>query len=168
MISNRGPKSIRFLFKQHLPVALNFDCRLALPAGTIAAVDPSFGNMVDPAGCGEWLSWTNSEGTMIPPDEVPPSTDRLRETIDFKELPERRFGVRNQRTGATLEMQFSREVFPCVWLFLPYGGRRDIYTSVLEPCTNWPKNMNDALEYGQCAALNASEVLDTTISVELS
>ena len=55
-----------------------------------------------------------------------------------------------------------------VWLFLSYGGWRDIYTAVLEPCTNMPKDLADAVRLGQSARLTPGEEFVTTVSVTLS
>lgn len=64
-------------------------------------------------------------------------------------------------------MAFDRQAVPYLWLFLSYGGWRNTYTAVLEPCTNMPKDLADAVRAGQSARLMPGEVFATTVSVSL-
>jgi hypothetical protein len=64
-------------------------------------------------------------------------------------------------------MEFDRAQLPYLWLFLSYGGWRDVYTAVLEPCTNVPKDLKEAVRRGQSAWLAPGEEFTTTTIVRL-
>ena len=51
---------------------------------------------------------------------------------------------------------------------MDFGGWRGHYVAVVEPCTNWPKELAKAAEAGRCAALKSGEFLETSVEVELS
>jgi hypothetical protein len=53
---------------------------------------------------------------------------------------------------------------PFLWLFLSYGGWRDCYTAVLEPCTNMPKDLAEAVRTGQSARLDAGAFFQTQVA----
>ena len=65
-------------------------------------------------------------------------------------------------------MEFDAERLPFVWLFLTYGGWRDLYTAVLEPCSNMPKDLQEAVRLGQSARLEPGEEFETAVTVTLS
>ncbi len=83
-------------------------------------------------------------------------------------LPESWCGVDNPEHGASLRMLFDDGTFPFVWLFLSYGGWRDTYTAVLEPCTNLPKDLTEAVRLGQSASLAPGEEFVTRVTVRLT
>jgi hypothetical protein len=68
---------------------------------------------------------------------------------------------------ASLRMDYDAGRFPYVWLFLSYGGWRETYTAVLEPCTNRPKDLTRAVELGQSARLSPGEEFVTSVTVRL-
>jgi hypothetical protein len=55
-----------------------------------------------------------------------------------------------------------------VWLFLAYGGWRwSVCAAVLEPRSNLPKDLSEAVRLGQAARLEPGEEFSTEISVTL-
>jgi hypothetical protein len=56
---------------------------------------------------------------------------------------------------------------PFVWLFLTYGGWRNLYTAVLEPCTNMPKDLSEAARVNQSAKLDPGKEFKTKIKIKL-
>ena len=59
--------------------------------------------------------------------------------------------------GATLRIHFDRSVLPFTFLFLAYGGWRDCYTAVLEPCTNMYKDLAASVRAGYPARLEPGD-----------
>ena len=53
-------------------------------------------------------------------------------------------------------------------VILTYGGWRDHFTAVLEPCTNMPKDLETARRAGACAHLEPGEPLECTVRVDLA
>jgi hypothetical protein len=76
--------------------------------------------------------------------------------------------VRDTEAGARLRLHFPREVFPYTWLFMTFGGWRDLYTVILEPCTNMPEDLNEAPRQGRCASLAPGATLACAVRVEFS
>jgi hypothetical protein len=50
---------------------------------------------------------------------------------------------------------------------MTFGGWRGLYTVVLEPCTNLPKDLATACRAGRCASINPGAALETTVVAEL-
>ena len=48
------------------------------------------------------------------------------------------------------------------------GGWRDCYTAVLEPCTNLPKDLTEAVRAGTSARLAPGETFRTSVAVALT
>ena len=60
---------------------------------------------------------------------------------------------------------YDTKVFPYQWYFASYGGFLNHYTVILEPCTNMPMSVNDAIDIKQSAMLNSGETLTTTVHI---
>ena len=149
-----------FLFKQHLPVAVTPACRLTLPGGRIEPVDSSFGTILtgsDPC------DWPGRRDLRV----IPPPSSQAREFVYVRDLPASWCGVDDHTHNASLRMEYDGQVMPFVWLFLSYGGWRDVYTAVLEPCTNMPKDLESAARLGQSAVLQPGGVFATSVTVRL-
>ena len=150
-----------FLFKQHLPVQVTTACRLMLPGGRVEPVDPSFGTILTAA---DPCAWPGRGDLSV----IPPATEQAREFVYVRDLPAAWCGVDDHEHHAALRMEYDGRSMPFVWLFLSYGGWRDVYTAVLEPCTNLPKDLATAARLGQSAALPPGGVFATSVTVRLS
>lgn len=166
-IRSREREPFHFLFKQHLPVSVTPECRLALPGGRVSPVDPTFGTLLPAGHAFDWPVLRSQEQT-VDMRSIRPASDRTREFVYVDALPDGWCGVDDIRNGASLRMQFDISMLPFVWLFITYGGWRDLYTVVLEPCTNMPKNLGDAVRRGQSARLVADQEFTTRINIQLS
>lgn len=153
-----------FLFKQHLPVELSPGCRLVVPGGTVTPVDPDFGNLLATAEPGAWPATTAPAGDL---SMVLPPTSRTREFVYVSALAAGWCGVDDPANGASLRFRFDQRRLPYLWLFLTYGGWRDCHTAVLEPCTNLPKDLTEAVRRGQSALLTPGIPFETEVSVTL-
>ena len=162
-IRNTASTGMHFLFKQHLAVALAAGDRIDLPGGVVTAVDRDFSTRIDHSVTFRWPHSSPAVDLSI----APPPEQRHREFVYVAELPEPWCGVTDAVTGASLRMHYSAAALPFVWLFMTYGGWRDLYTAVLEPCTNMPKDLNEALRTNRCAFLPAGDSFETAVRVEL-
>jgi hypothetical protein len=61
--------------------------------------------------------------------------------------------------------QYDQQVFPYQWWFASYGGFLGHYTAILEPCTNMPLSVNDALAKQQSASLLPGATLHTSVKI---
>lgn len=166
-IRSRESSPFHFLFKQHFPVRLTPECRLRLPGGRVQAVDPAFSTLVDTAGEFEWPLGQNA-GERVDMQVVPPASSGLREFLYLRDLPAGWCGVDDRAAGASLRMSFDVRQLPYLWLFLAYGGWRDCYTAVLEPCSNLPKDLDEAVRLGQSARLAPGQEFRTRVCATLT
>ncbi len=159
-------EAFHFLFKQHLPLQLTDGCRLALPGGRVMPVDPAFGTIVRGAGESVWPVGEGGDGhgdlrTVLP------ASSAAREFVYVRDLPAGWCGADDLERGASIRMTFDRAAMPYVWLFLTYGGWRNLHTAVLEPCTNLPKDLAEAAGRSQAARLEPGGVFATSVSIRL-
>jgi hypothetical protein len=139
----------------------------ALPGGRAEPVDPAFGTL---AGAGGAFVWPHANGAAgrVDLSRVTAAESREREFLYVRDLPEPWCGVDDLASGATLRMRFDPASLPYVWLFLTYGGWRDCHTAVLEPCTNLPKDLAEAVKLRQSARLEPGGEFMTQVSVSVA
>lgn len=167
-IESEEPDAFHFLFKQHLPIALTPACRLVLPGGQMQAVDPTFGTILPGPGPFPWPVAPSPAGDPVDLRAVPEPAVKAREFVYVRDLPAGWCGVIDLAKDASLRLAFDQQVMPFVWLFLSYGGWRDVYTAVLEPCSNMPKDLTEAVRLGQSAQLAPGGVFRTSVTVTVS
>lgn len=166
-IESREPDAFHFLFKQHLAIAVSPSCELTLPGGRVSVVDPAFGTMLPGPGPFEWPLARGADLDDVDLSRVP-AADSEREFVYVTELPQSWCGVDDVAAGASIRMRFDDRRMSFLWLFLSYGGWRDCYTAVLEPCTNMPKDLSEAVRSGRSARLDPGAVFQTSVAVTLS
>jgi hypothetical protein len=162
-IRSEEPQAFHFLFKQHLPIEVSPACRLVLPGGSVEAVDPEFGTRVRTKAVFPWPGAATGTDVRM----IPPASSEARDFVYVSGAPEGWCGVVDTRARASLRLAFDRAVFPFTWLFLSYGGWRRVYTAVLEPCTNKPKDLAEAVRLGQSAVLSPGGEFHTVVAVTL-
>ena len=165
-ITNRSNEALRFLFKLHPAMAIEPGDRLLLPGGSVTPVDPAFGTRFG-GGAATWPIVRDREGGEFDLSLVPAPESRSQEFVYVADLAEGWCGLERARTGERLLFQFPLSVFPFCWLFLTYGGWRGYYTAVLEPCTNMPKDLSEAVRAGHCASLEPGGILECAVTVVL-
>lgn len=166
-IESAEPAPFHFLFKQHLPVAVTPQCRLVLPGGRAEPVDPAFGTLAGSSGAFDWPRAQGAAGA-VDLSRMPAPERREREFLYVRDLPEPWCGVDDSASGASLRMRFDPAQLPYTWLFLSYGGWRDCYTAVLEPCSNLPKDLAEAVRQRRAARLDPGGVFMTQVSVTVA
>jgi hypothetical protein len=166
-IRSSEDRPFHFLFKQHLPIAITPGCRLSLPGGRVEPVDPAFSTLLSSEHSFDWPIETY-DGKVADLEEISPPSSGLQEFVYVRDLPQAWCGIDDPVGGATIRMNFDSNAFPFVWLFLSYGGWRNLYTAVLEPCSNMPKDLAEAVRAGQSAVLLPGEEFVTTVSVTLA
>jgi len=167
-IRNNGPEPLHFLFKQHLAINVTADHKIELPGGKLIPVDLDFSTRVGGPGPFEWPWAETADGAPVDLSVLPPPELRHREFVYGYDLPAGWCGVIDTRTKVRFRLHFDREVFPYTWIFMTFGGWRDLYAVVLEPCTNMPKDLGDAHRLGQCASLLPQETMNATVYAEFS
>ena len=166
-IENLEPEPFHFLFKQHLPIAITSSCRLVVPGGRVMSVNPAFGTLLPDPGPFYWPLAEGKDGS-YDLRVIPPRSSKEREFVYVSELVGGWCGIDDASRGASLRIRYELKTLPYLWLFLAYGGWRNCYTAVLEPCTNMPKDLLEATRAGQSARLEVGGAFETSVSVTLA
>lgn len=167
-IRNDAHDSVRFLFKEHLAVAVDPQCRLELPGGSVTAVSLEYSRRIGKPGPHRWPTAQDKSGRLVDLSRLPDPAEESREFIYVEKLPEGWCGVRHEPSGARLRMRYSTKDFPYTWMFMDFGGWKGYYLVVLEPCTTMPKDLNEAAKRGSISRLEPGKSLDCDLTVELS
>lgn len=163
-IESEEETPVHFLFKQHLPIQVTPSCRIVAPGGMVTAVDPTFSGLMPDADPRPWPVAT--DGVNL--DVVRPRESRTQEFVYIRDLPESWCAIEDPARRSALRMEWDARQLPFLWLFITYGGWRDAYTVVLEPCSNLPKELHEAVRLCQSAVLRAGEVFETRVTVTLA
>lgn len=162
-LEHRGAERLPFLFKLHPAIAVDQDCRIELPGGRVEAVDPAFSRLLE--GSGPW-PWPGPPEADL--ERCRESASGLQEFVYVRDLPDGWCAVTDERLGRRLRLSYDMSDFPFCWLFITYGGWRGHEVVVLEPCTNYPKDLHEAVGKGTTAWLEPGETktLHATFSLE--
>jgi hypothetical protein len=166
-IENLEGEGFHFLFKPHLAVAITPHCELVLPGGMVTVVDPGFGTILAAGDPFEWPLGRGADRRERDLRRIPSASSEEREFVYLSGLPAGWCGIDDVEAGTTLRLRFDIRDLPYLWLFLSYGGWRDCYTAVLEPCTNMPKDLAQAVRAGRSAYLPPHAVFQTSLFVTL-
>lgn len=160
-IANEGNAPLDFLWKLHPALAITEGDVIEVPGATAELVDPSFGRTSHPAVF-EWPRAPQEDGSTIDLSVVPPLTGS-RDFVYVRDLTAGWCALRRRALGIGFGMVFPTDVFSSVWLFMTFGGWRDLSTVVLEPCTTVPKDLNEAIRRGTARRLAPGEALECTV-----
>ncbi|HKV58661.1 MAG TPA: hypothetical protein VJO32_10275 [Ktedonobacteraceae bacterium] len=72
--------------------------------------------------------------------------------------------ITDRPTTSGLGLAFPREVFRCLWLYLCFGGYRDLNVAIVEPWIGYPSKLSEAVQAGRFRTLAAGESLEATLS----
>ena len=164
-LENLDDKPFAYLFKLHPAVRLEPGDRILMPGGRITQVDKSFSAILGGPGPYDWPHVRGRDGRPCDLSLVPDPSSMTQEFVYVSDLPSGWCGLRRGSTGSEFRLEYPLHVFPYCWLFLTYGGWRDYYTAVLEPCTNHPKDLATAVESGTSAILSPGELKEFSIAV---
>lgn len=160
-ITNVGNAAFEFLWGLHPGFAIHSDCRIDLPAGEMLVQESSPDNRLGQAGT--HYDW-------------PFANDRWGEPIDMRTIPSAKVGTMDFHYATDLKdgwlaltdtkrkegvaLVFPKEIFPCAWLWLVYGGWRGIYTAAVEAWTGYPAKLSEAVASGKFSRLDAGAHLE--------
>ncbi|MDQ6770840.1 MAG: hypothetical protein M3Z54_12730 [Gemmatimonadota bacterium] len=166
-IRNVGRSPIVSLFKQHLPIVINPERRLELPGGNLVPVDPDRETILGP-GPHAWPLITGLDGRPVDMRKIPTPAANSHEFVYVTNMPVGWCGVRNVGSNRAIRLCYSLDAFPFTWLFMTYGGWRGLYTVVLEPCTNMPKDLAEAHRQRQSLVLVAGQSFECSVRAVLT
>lgn len=155
-ITNRADATRHFLWKPHAALRIQSGDRVCTDARMARVVDPAYSRFPDQTADFQWPLLNDLDVSVIPPKK---------DTMDFFYLHQTTTGEMRLECcdGSAFIIQYDQAIFPYQWLFASYGGFLGHYTAILEPCTNMPIAVNDAMAQNRCAMLAAGETLQTRI-----
>lgn len=159
---------VPFLFKLHPALHIDEGDELILPQGcVIEPVDMGFSQIIGKPGRTRFPKAFSKEGEEIEIHRVLPASSGRREFYYASGLTHGECGIKNNKTRTTFMMRFSLTDFPYVWAFQSYGGFQNHYVVILEPCTNIPYDLVQALHQGTSAVLRRGEIQERKLTLSL-
>lgn len=162
-VRNPNAKPLKFHWKLHPALRMGPNARIEIPAERVI-YDSEFAEEF-PELEGTWPiveSRTRDEIDLrIAPDPASKSTRFFYAT----DLREGWCAMTDLDDGIGIRFDFDRTIFPAVTVFGTYRGWRDLHTTILEPCTGYPYQLDEAIVAGQFTNLEAGGTLRTTISM---
>jgi hypothetical protein len=159
-LEHGGRAALPHLFKLHPAIDVNEHCRIDLPGGVVEKVDSQFGNLLDGIDEQAWptgvdLSRCRDKGS------------NTNEFVYVSDLPEGWCGITDTKARSWLRIDYPTDVFPYCWIFMTYGGWREHNVVVLEPCTNYPKDLELAISNGTAAILDRARIKEFEVTVSV-
>lgn len=162
---NQSDRSIAFLFKQHAAIAIGEGDEILLPDCQIESAFPEFSKIIGQQKPTRFPKAFAADGREIDLRLTPPKSSKLQEFYYSSDLAAGECGIRSGQSA--LLMHFDTADFPYVWVFQSYGGWRDHYVLVMEPCTTMPYDLEVACRNGTVAYLNPHAVQHRSLTVRL-
>ncbi|MBO5724963.1 MAG: hypothetical protein J6S58_09070 [Lentisphaeria bacterium] len=150
-ITNQGQEDLHFLWKLHGAMKICKGDRLSVPAECIQAADPG--------------DWSKASDGMPRKFVSPYIVGEMDKSSDFFFLTDLQSGEATlcHENGRALRCTFDLKIFPTCWIFCSFGRLNDSRCMILEPCTNYPLSLDDAVKNRCCAFLPAGESLHTAV-----
>ena len=165
-LQNHQQQPLDYLWKLHPALTINARSRIDIPA-TACLIDEGFRGRLGAEVTS--FTWPHAQTGTGPVDMrvVPPQSAQ---TCDFyygTGLSAGWCALTDGVTQSGFGLSFDSDVFRSVWVFGAYGGWRNHYTTILEPCTGYPYRLEDAIAQGSVSRIAGNAVLQTTLHVTL-
>jgi hypothetical protein len=163
-VTNLGPADQPYLWKLHPAMAIDEHCRIELGAGTMYVEDFGPPRGAQTGVTYQWPCLVDAQGRQHDMRAVLSRTARVNEFQYATELPEGWCALTNLADRIGFALTFDRNIFSSCWLFATYGGWRDLYTVVLEPCTGYPVSVSEGVRRGTHRILAAGETVECDVT----
>ncbi|MEP6594909.1 MAG: hypothetical protein ABJA71_03135 [Ginsengibacter sp.] len=157
-IKNETDEQRHFLWKLHAALRIEPGDKLVTSAKHGKVVDPEYSRFKTQNEF-MWPSIENTDASIIPPET---------NTMDFfylYDISRAEMQLLSKDDNYVFSYSYDKKVFPYQWYFASYGGFLNHYTVILEPCTNMPLSVNEAIEKQQCAILLPGQELITSVRI---
>ncbi len=156
-LHNLSEETIPFLLKLHGAIAIQEGDEIVLPICAVEPVSLDFSKIIGRAEKTRFPQAMAADGSAVDLRTLPPRASQLQEFYYCSDLAAGECGIRDRQGRGGLRMQFDRSDFPFVWMFQSYGGWRDYYVLVMEPCTTKPYDLELACQQQTVALLQPQE-----------
>lgn len=164
---NQSDEQLPFLFKQHAAIAIEPGDEILLPDCWVEPAFLEFSKLIGQAGKTRFPEAIGPQGEAVDLRIIPPPSSQLQEFYYTSDLSTGYCGIRNQRTQSSLLMTFDTADFPFVWMFQSYGGWRDHYVVVVEPCTTMPFDLETACRQQTVGLLQPYEKQQRVLTLQV-
>jgi hypothetical protein len=164
---NQSDKQIPFLFKHHAAIAIEAGDEILLPDCWVEPAFLEFSKLIGQPGKTRFPWAIAPNGETVDLRIIPPPSSQLQEFYYSSDLTSGYCGIRHQRTQSCLLMTFDTNDFSYVWMFQSYGGWRDHYVVVVEPCTTMPFDLEEACRQPTAALLHPQEKQHRILTLQL-
>jgi galactose mutarotase-like enzyme len=164
---NQSNTEVPFLFKHHAAIAIEPGDEILLPDCLIEPVVLEFSTLIGQAGKTQFPMAVDAQGQPVDLRKTRDRQSQQREFFYSSELAVGECGVGHGRLQTALKMRFDRADFPYVWMLQSYGGWRDFYVLIAEPCTTMPYDLEVACQNGTVAILQPGETQTRNLTVAI-
>lgn len=164
---NQSEEQIPFLFKHHAAIAIEAGDEILLPDCWVEPAFLEFSKIISQPGKTRFPKAVAANGDSVDLRFTPPPSSQLQEFYYSSDLSSGYCGIRHRRTQTALVMLFDTNDFPYVWMFQSYGGWRNHYVVVVEPCTTMPSDLEEACRSKTIAFLNPLEKQRRILTLQL-
>lgn len=157
-IKNTSGERRNFMWKLHAAININAGDQLLTTAKKAIVADPAYSRFKKETGEFNWPHIENTDASIVPGKNG---------SMDFFYLYNTPSGEMQSldKSGHLFSYTYDNKVFPYQWLFASYGGFLDHYMAILEPCTNMPISVNDAVSLNQSATLAPGDSIETSVTI---
>jgi hypothetical protein len=160
-ITNLGLSDFKFLWGIHPALDIGPSSRIDIPAVDVLIEESIPDDRLGSRNTAyKWPYAVNREGRKVDMRAVQPEESR---TCDFHfatKLTDGWLAVTDRTAKEGFGLVFPKEVFNTIWLWLVYGGWRDVYCAAVEAWTGYPAKLNEAVERGTCSTLGPKRSLE--------
>ena len=161
-IANEGPAPLDFLWKLHPALRTGERSRIDLPARRVVIDEGFAADFAHPELT--WPQATGRDGAPIDLRVVPPPAAQTARFYYAVELDAGWCALTDGTDRVGFGLAFDPAILSSVWVFGSHGGWRGLATTILEPCTGYPYELDKAIAHGRCAHLAPGEALETEVA----
>ena len=164
-IHNDGPRPLDFLWKLHPALAITPAARIELPSSHVLPAG-FFTERLD----GQPFAWPKARGAGGQPVDmraVPPPGSQATDFYYATQLQDGWCALTDGDSGTGLGLAFDPWSFAASGSSPPDGGWRGLYMTLLEPCTGYPYQLEEAVAQGTATRLEAGAALETEVTAVL-
>lgn len=162
-ITNTGTLPFDFNWGIHPAFAVTPDSRIDLPSCQGVVAEAMSGTLGDVGTAFTWPFVSTSEEVL---KDLRFPLPQEAATMSFSYLQGFEHGwlaVTDIPSATGFGLVFPCEIFRCMWLYLCYGGYRDLNVAIVEPWIGYPSKLSEVVLAGRFRTLTAGESLKATV-----
>jgi galactose mutarotase-like enzyme len=161
-VTNMGYHHFDFLWGIHPAFDINPNTRIDIPAKSVWVAESNPNSHLGSRGTTyNWPFAKENKGNYVDMRLVPEPKAGWHELHHAIELTDGWLAVTDTTTGFGVGMTFSENVFSSIWLWLVYGGWRELYCASVEIWSGYPAKLSEAIENQRVSHLEAGAILET-------